>query len=109
MEIKGFCSDCTIEEAERIFEEQYECSRREPTTVNVYIDSTSQGTEGILKSRYPVKTYCIFSKEQAIERAKEEYARWRQYKGGPISKFITNMKVTIQFDTKYAIVQTQWL
>jgi hypothetical protein len=110
MEIKGFCSDCTIEEAERIFEEQYECSRKEPTTVNVYLDSTSETGAGIHKFCYAVNTFCIFSKEQAIRIAKEQFINWKSHERlTAYDTFMISMKVIIKFDTEYAKSKSLWL
>jgi hypothetical protein len=110
MEIKGFCSDCTIEEVQRIFEEQYECSRREPTTVNIYLDSTSDSCSGICKHSYAVNTICIFSKEQAVRIATEEYKKWKSHESSVIyDGFITSMKTVIKFDVAPAKTRTLWL
>ena len=110
MEIKGFCNDLSIDEVECQLEDQYECARREPTTVNVYLVSTSETSVGICKHAHAVNTFCVFSKEQAIRTAKEQYIKWRNYNGySPHSKFITSMKVSVKFGTNPAKHKTWWL
>jgi hypothetical protein len=105
MEIKGFSNDASIEEVGYEFEERYECARREPTAVCVYIVTTSDCGFGIREHKCAVNTFCIFSKEQAVKTATEQYIQWKEAKQIELSQFITSMKVLIEFDNKFATTE----
>lgn len=96
-----FCNGRFIlptENVEQIIEEQWECARREPTLVSVYfVTEIDLGRE---QPKYitPHRTYCVFSREQAIRVAAEAYRAWQPIK--PTENTISKTRVEIAFGNK---------
>jgi hypothetical protein len=104
MLIKGLENITTAEAVKAALNEQYEraCSNIDPTTVNVYVVCKSHYCEGTTFLR-AYRTYCVFSKEQAIRVAEEAYNQWSMFEAAPSLDPKFETYVTIRFDNKTAV------
>ena len=104
MLIQGLENVTTAAEVKAALNAQYDqvCSSIDPTTVNVYVVCKSHYYEGSTFLR-AYRTYCVFSKEQALRVAEEAYNEWSLHEAAPSIDPKFETYVTIRFDNKFAV------